>query len=46
MRPAVLTSPTTAPAAVIGSVGAETDTAWYRDLEKPARQPSPSAVPS
>lgn len=45
MRATVLTSATTAAAALVGSLGAKTDTAWHRDLDKPAWQPPPVAFP-
>ncbi len=35
----------TAAAAVVGTLGTKTDTAWYRELDKPSWQPPPVAFP-
>ena len=45
MRATVLTSAMTAAAAAVGTLGAKTDTAWYRELQKPAWQPPAIAFP-
>ncbi len=40
-----LTSALTTAAAVLGSIGGQTDTRWYRTLHKPSWQPPPVAFP-
>ena len=45
MRPLAITSALTTAAAVVGSIGTNPDSAWYRSIERPSWEPPGIAFP-